>query len=170
MSHIIVIGMMGSGKSVLGRRLAARRGMPHTDIDALIERDHRQTIATIFAEHGEPYFRKLEARTISDALSSAPTPGVFALGGGAFEHADTRAVCADHQTVWLDVPAELLWQRVARDARRPLMRNTSKEDFLARLAGRTLNYQQAAFRLAVDPDWNLPTTLNALDALLRNHV
>src|SRR5215212_6801203 len=86
---VVLVGMMGVGKSTIGRRLAARLHLPFTDADHEIEIAHAgMTIPEIFADHGEPYFRDGEARVIARLLESAP--GILATGGGAFMREDTR--------------------------------------------------------------------------------
>ena len=86
---VVLVGMMGAGKSSVGRRLAARLGIPFVDADIEIEKAAGMTIAEIFAAHGEPYFRAGEARVIARLLEGGPQ--VLATGGGAFMNADTRA-------------------------------------------------------------------------------
>src|SRR5580704_18430148 len=87
---IVLVGMMGVGKSSVGRRLAARLAIPFTDADSEIEKAAGMTIAEIFARHGEPYFRSGEARVIARLLEGGPQ--VLATGGGAFMDADTQAL------------------------------------------------------------------------------
>src|SRR5215467_10003126 len=90
---VVLVGMMGAGKSSIGRRLALRLGVPFVDADEEIEVAHAgMKIQEIFAEHGEPYFRAGEARVIARLLESGPQ--VLATGGGAFMNPDTRAAIA----------------------------------------------------------------------------
>ena len=89
---IVLVGMMGAGKSSVGRRLAARLGLPFVDADTEIEKAAGMTIPEIFATHGEPYFRAGEARVIARLLDGGPQ--VLATGGGAFMNAETRAAIA----------------------------------------------------------------------------
>src|SRR5439155_16192835 len=97
---VVLVGMMGAGKSSVGRRLAARLGIPFVDADVEIEKAAGMTISEIFAAHGEPYFRAGEMRVIARLLESGPQ--VLATGGGAFMHADTRAaIRAKGLSVWL---------------------------------------------------------------------
>ena len=86
---VVLVGMMGSGKSSIGRRLAARLAVPFVDADGEIEEAAGMSIAEIFEQHGEPYFRAGEARVIARLLDHAPQ--VLATGGGAFMNRDTRA-------------------------------------------------------------------------------
>ena len=97
---LVLVGMMGAGKSSVGRRLAARLGVPFIDADAEIEKAAGMTITEIFAAHGEPYFRAGETRVIARLLESGPQ--VLATGGGAFMNAETRtAIRAKGISVWL---------------------------------------------------------------------
>ena len=99
---VVLVGMMGAGKSSVGRRLAARLAIPFVDADVEIEKAHAgMTISEIFSTHGEPYFRAGEARVIARLLESGPQ--VLATGGGAFMNADTRAtIRAKGMSVWLN--------------------------------------------------------------------
>ncbi len=118
---IVLVGMMGVGKSTIGRRLAARLRMPFTDADHEIEIAHAgMTIPEIFADHGEPYFRDGEARVIARLLEGAPC--VLATGGGAFMREDTRdRIRARAVSIWLRADADVILRRVKRRADRPLL-------------------------------------------------
>src|ERR1041385_211744 len=97
---IVLVGMMGAGKSSIGRRLAGKLAIPFVDADTEIEKAAGMSISDIFAAHGEPYFRAGEARVIARLLESGPQ--VLATGGGAFMNAETRnAVRAKGISVWL---------------------------------------------------------------------
>src|SRR6059036_681099 len=97
---VVLVGMMGAGKSSIGRRLAARLGIPFVDADSEIEAAAGMTIPEIFETHGEPYFRAGEARVIARLLEQGPQ--VLATGGGAFMNKDTRALIgAKGISVWL---------------------------------------------------------------------
>lgn len=118
---IVLIGMMGAGKSTIGRRLAARLRLPFVDADSEIELAHAgMTIAEIFAEHGEPYFRDGEARVIARLLDQGP--GVLATGGGAVLREETRRRIRDQAiSIWLKADADIILRRVRRRADRPLL-------------------------------------------------
>jgi shikimate kinase len=120
---VVLIGMMGAGKSSIGRRLAQRLGLPFVDADAEIEAAHAGvTIAEIFASYGEPYFRSGEQRVIARLLDSGPQ--VLATGGGAYMNAETRAGIAQKGiSVWLKADFEVLMKRVKRrsTADRPML-------------------------------------------------
>jgi shikimate kinase len=113
---IVLVGMMGAGKSSIGRRLAQHLGIPFVDADTEIEAAHAGvTIAEIFATYGEPYFRSGEQRVIARLLDSGPQ--VLATGGGAFMNAETRAAVAQKGiSVWLKAEFDVLMKRVKRRA------------------------------------------------------
>jgi shikimate kinase len=112
---IVLIGMMGAGKSSIGRRLAQRLALPFVDADTEIEAAAKMTIAEIFAAYGEPYFRSGEQRVIARLLESGPQ--VLATGGGAYMNAETRAAIAQRGlSVWLKAEYDVLVKRVKRRA------------------------------------------------------
>jgi shikimate kinase len=116
---IVLVGMMGAGKSSIGRRLAARLGIPFVDADTEIESAAGMTIPEIFAKHGEPYFRAGEARVIARLLEQGPQ--VLATGGGAVLDAQTRALIRDKGlSVWLKADVDVLLRRTRRRGDRPL--------------------------------------------------
>src|SRR5438477_7217193 len=112
---VVLVGMMGAGKSSIGRRLAQRLGVGFVDADAEIEAAAGMTIAEIFATYGEPYFRSGEQRVIARLLESGPQ--VLATGGGAFMNAETRtAIRQKAVSVWLKAEFDVLVRRVKRRA------------------------------------------------------
>jgi shikimate kinase len=118
---IALVGMMGSGKTSIGKRLAARLALPFVDSDGEIETAAGMTITEIFDRHGEPYFRDGERRVIARLLGEGPC--VLATGGGAFMDARTReAIAQAGISVWLRADRATLIQRIARRNNRPLMR------------------------------------------------
>lgn len=119
---IVMIGMMGAGKSSIGRRLAARLGIPFVDADTAIEEAAGMSVADIFEAHGEPAFRSGEARVIARLLEHGPQ--VLATGGGSFANADTRTRIHDKGvSIWLKADTEVLLRRVKRRDNRPLLKN-----------------------------------------------
>ncbi len=142
-SSIVLVGMPGSGKSSIGRRLAQRLRLAFIDADAEIETAAGMSIADIFAQHGEPYFRDGEARVIARLLESGPA--VIATGGGAFMNSDTRALVRDRGiSVWLKADITVLLRRVKRKGDRPLMKGKDPEATLKRLlAEREKTYAEA---------------------------
>jgi shikimate kinase len=135
--------MPGSGKSSIGRRLAQHLGLEFIDADQEIEAAAGMSIADIFSQHGEPYFRAGEARVIARLLDKGPQ--VIATGGGAFANLDTRAlVRARALSVWLKADVDLLLRRVKRKNDRPLLRVADPEAVLKRLlAEREAVYAEA---------------------------
>jgi len=130
--NIVLVGMMGAGKSSIGKRLAERLGLTFVDADAEIETAAGQTIPEIFAEHGEGYFRVGERRVITRILEQSRQ--VLATGGGAFMNAETRArIAARAVSVWLKADVETLLQRVKKRNNRPLLRTADPEETLRRL-------------------------------------
>ena len=140
---IVLVGMPGSGKTSIGRRLAQHLGLEFIDADQEIEAAAGMSIADIFSRHGEPYFRAGEARVIARLLDKAPQ--VVATGGGAFVNPDTRAlVRARALSVWLKADVDLLLRRVKRKNDRPLLRVDDPEAVLRRLLSeREASYAEA---------------------------
>ncbi len=129
---LVLVGMMGAGKSSLGRRLAARLSLPFVDADDEIERAANMTIPEIFAAHGEAYFRDGERRVIDRLLKAGPQ--VLATGGGAFVNAVTRRTILDKGvSVWLKADFEVLMERVRRRSHRPLLKDPDPEGVMRRL-------------------------------------
>ena len=141
---IVLVGMMGAGKSTIGRRLAARLRLPFLDADVEIETAHAGvTIPEIFATHGEPYFRDGEARVIARLLDSGPA--VIATGGGAFMREETRNRIRDKAvSIWLKADVEIIMKRVKRRADRPLLQT---EDPVATVS-RLLEAREPVYRTA----------------------
>jgi len=116
---IVLVGMMGAGKSSIGRRLAVRLGIPFIDADAEIESAAGMTIPEIFDKHGEPYFRAGEARVIARLLDNGPQ--VLATGGGSLMDAQTRALIGEKGvSIWLKADIDVLLKRTKRRNDRPL--------------------------------------------------
>ncbi len=129
---IVLVGMMGVGKSTIGRRLAARLKLPFVDADTEIEAAAGMTIPEIFERHGEPHFRDGEARVIARLLDGGP--GVLATGGGAFMREETRArIAAKAVSIWLKADHDVIMKRVRRRADRPLLQTADPEGTVTRL-------------------------------------
>jgi shikimate kinase len=130
---VVLVGMMGAGKSTIGRRLAARLRLPFLDADVEIEAAHAgMTIPEIFATHGEPYFRDGEARVIARLLDSGPA--VIATGGGAFMREETRTRIRDKAvSIWLQADIDVIMKRVRRRADRPLLQTEDPTGTVRRL-------------------------------------
>lgn len=129
---LVLIGMMGAGKSTIGRRLAKRLGLDFADADAEIERAAGMSVAEIFAQHGEEEFRRGERAVIARLLGEEPR--VLATGGGAFMDAETRAaIAASGIAIWLKADLEVLMTRVKKRAGRPLLKDPDPEGVMRRL-------------------------------------
>ena len=117
---IVLVGMMGAGKSSIGRRLASRLGIPFIDADTEIESAAGMTIPEIFEKHGEPYFRAGEARVIARLLDNGPQ--VLATGGGSLMDPQTRALIGQKGiSIWLKADVDVLLKRTKRRNDRPLV-------------------------------------------------
>lgn len=140
---IVLVGMMGAGKSSVGRRLGARLGIPFLDADIEIEKAAGMAIPEIFSSRGEAYFRAGEARVIARLLESGPQ--VLATGGGAFIDPGTRALIRQKGvSVWLNAEHDVLMRRVKRRADRPLLQSPDPGETLRRLmAERAATYAEA---------------------------
>ncbi|MFN3854868.1 MAG: shikimate kinase [Phreatobacter sp.] len=129
---VVLVGLMGAGKSSIGRRLAHRLGLAFVDADTEIERAADLTIPEIFERHGEAYFRAGEVRVVARILDSGPQ--VLATGGGAFMNPDTRArIRTKGISVWLKAEFDVLMKRVRRRNDRPLLRTEDPGAVLRRL-------------------------------------
>jgi shikimate kinase len=129
---IVIVGMMGAGKTTIGKRLASRLKLSFVDSDKAIEEAARRSVAEIFSSYGEEAFRDCERRVIARLLRSPDQ--VLALGGGAWSQAETReAVIARGVSVWLDADLETLLERVRRRATRPLLQAQDPARVLADL-------------------------------------
>jgi shikimate kinase len=129
---IVLVGMMGAGKSTIGRRLSARLRLPFLDADNEIEAAAGMLIPDIFEVHGEPHFRDGEARVIARLLDGGPA--VLATGGGAFMREDTRIRIGDKAvSIWLKADADIIMKRVKRRADRPLLQTADPAATVGRL-------------------------------------
>jgi shikimate kinase len=141
---IYLVGFMASGKSTMARALAARLGWQAEDVDDLIERRERRTVADIFAQQGEPYFRSVEREILR--MLQPLRHVVVATGGGTFMDPENRALINfDGVSVWLDVPLVEIIPRIPIDGRRPLAAN--RADLERLYAMRTDTYQLAHARV-----------------------
>lgn len=130
--NIVLIGMMGAGKSSVGRRLAAVLDLPFVDADTEIEQAANLTIAEIFSTYGEDHFRQGERKVIARLLGGGPR--VIATGGGAFMNEKTRAEIGRRAiSLWLKATVPLLMERVQRKANRPLLSDADPEAMIKRL-------------------------------------
>ncbi|MDA7947907.1 MAG: shikimate kinase [Hyphomicrobiaceae bacterium] len=129
---IVLIGLMGAGKTAVGRRVATRLGLNFVDADTEIERAAGKSISEIFADHGETYFRNGERRVIARLLGDGPQ--VLATGGGAYMDEGTRELIAEVGiSVWLKADLKVLMERVVRRDHRPLLKTEDPKAVMQRL-------------------------------------
>jgi len=148
---IVLVGMMGAGKTSVGKRLARRLGIPFVDADEEIERAADCSIAEMFERFGEPTFRDGERRVIARLIAGGPK--VVATGGGAFLNEETRALILERCiAVWLNAGIDTLAERVGRRDGRPLLRGREPRQAIAELAQRRNPiYAEAHLRVSTEP-------------------
>ena len=141
--HIVLVGMMASGKSSMGKVLSKSMNIPFLDIDKEIEFHEKSSIKSIFENDGEKYFRKLERKIIIENLEKKKTT-VIALGGGAFLNAAVRKKVNEKSvSVWLDVNMATIIRRLKKNRNRPLIENKSDED-IKKIYEKRLKYYEMA--------------------------
>src|SRR5450755_2737273 len=146
---VVLVGMMGVGKSTIGRRLSARLRLPFVDADMEIEAAAGMSIPDIFETHGEPYFRDGEARVIARLIDNGPA--VLATGGGAFMREETRNRIRDKAvSIWLKADADIIMRRVKRRVDRPLLQTADP----AATVGRLLEERGPGYRHADLTIWS----------------
>jgi len=146
---VVFVGMMGAGKTSIGRRLAAMLDLPFTDSDHEIEHASRMTIADLFEKYGETEFRALEQRVIARLIGEGPR--VLATGGGAFMNADTRlAIRGQALSVWLKADLDTLMGRVMKKQHRPLLKSADPRAVMAQLMA-------ARYPVYAEADVTVPT-------------
>jgi len=128
-ASVVLVGLMGCGKSSVGRRLARHLGTAFSDLDDIIEAKEGKSVTELFAEKGEPYFRKLEIETMEELLKLPPH--IIASGGGAFMQPAIRDLIQLHGlSVWIKAPFDVLLERVSRKNNRPLLEQGNKAEIL----------------------------------------
>lgn len=153
---VVLVGLMGAGKTTVGRRLAKALRLPFKDADAEIELAAGRSVSDIFAERGEAEFRAGERRVIRRLLSGPPL--VLATGGGAFMNADTRRLIRSRAvSVWLRADLDVLVRRCARRDTRPLLANGDPRETLERLA-------RERYPIYAEADLTVETTESPHDA------
>jgi shikimate kinase len=127
--NLVLVGLMGAGKSAIGRIVAQQLGLPFVDTDTEIERVSRMTISELFAAYGEEEFRALETRVIKRLLRTGPR--VVSTGGGAFINEKTRKqIERGGLSIWLNADLEVLWERVNKRDHRPLLKTENPKQTL----------------------------------------
>jgi shikimate kinase len=151
--HLVLIGLMGAGKTTVGERCAELLDRPFVDTDQLVEATTRMTVAEIFEQHGEENFRALERGAVADA-SASPEPLVIACGGGAVLERDNRRALRSHGVVvWLQASPAVLGARVGIGAQRPLLAGGAPpQSTLERLSELRTPAYEAAAHLSVDTE------------------
>ncbi|WP_404401727.1 shikimate kinase [Pelagibacterium halotolerans] len=167
---ILLVGMMGAGKTTVGRRLAARLGLDFVDSDAEIETAAGMPVPDIFSTHGEDEFRAGETRVIARLLREHK--GIIATGGGAFMSAETRALAKQLAvSIWIKAEFELLFSRVSRRSNRPLLKTPDPRGTLqALIDARYPTYALADITITsrdVPHDAVVDDILQALDTFLK---
>lgn len=162
---VALVGMMGAGKTTVGRRLAARLGLPFRDADAEIEKAAGMSVSDLFALHGEESFRRGEAQVIARLLGEPPH--VLATGGGAVLDPHTRRLLKERAiTVWIRADADTLARRATRRNTRPLLREGDPRAVIERLlAARTPYYAEADIAVDSQPGPHAATVDLILDAI-----
>ena len=164
---IVLVGLMGVGKSTVGRKLAALLKSDFVDADDAIEQAAKMTIPEIFEQYGEPYFRDGERRVIARLVDEQH--GVIATGGGAFCDNQTRSQILESAiAIWLDSDIETLIERTSRKATRPLLKGKNPREVLERLAQeRAPLYGEAPIRVMSSDGPHHETALAILEAIDR---
>ena len=162
---IALVGMMGAGKTTVGRRLAQSLGLAFHDADAEIEEAAGMSVSELFERHGEASFRQGEAKVIARLLSGAPI--VLATGGGALTNAETRALVSEKAlSIWLRADLDTLVRRATRRPTRPLLKKGDPRETIARLlAERTPYYEKATLIVDSQPGAHGRTVAAILEAL-----
>jgi shikimate kinase len=164
---VVMVGMMGAGKTAVGTALARLLGVPFVDSDDEIVRAAHMTIAEIFERDGEAFFRARETEVLARLLRGRPC--VLSTGGGAFLSATNRdLVHAQGVSVWLRADLDLLWQRVRHKTTRPLLRTPNPRQTLADLyAARVPLYEHADVTVDSKPDLSVEAMAGIVLAALR---
>lgn len=162
--RIFLLGFMGAGKTTIGRDLAQRLGWTFTDLDQTIEAREQRSIPEIFAQEGEPFFRRREQAALQEVLArTTDNPAVIALGGGTLAQPGNRDLIrqASGVTVWLDCPIEELQHRCQGENHRPLFRDSAC--FQQLYQQRLPFYQKADFRV----DASSSNPISVVEEILR---
>ncbi|WP_120075511.1 shikimate kinase [Aurantiacibacter odishensis] len=164
---IVLVGMMGVGKSTVGRKLAGTLGLHFVDADDEIAEAANMSIPEIFDQFGEPYFRDGERRVIARLLEDEGNDCVIATGGGAFVQDDTRGIILEKGVaVWLDSDIDTLVERVGRNNKRPLLRGGNAREIITRMkAEREPAYAKAPIHVTSSAGPHLQAVARILEEL-----
>ncbi|MBN2906452.1 MAG: shikimate kinase [Rhodobacteraceae bacterium] len=164
---VVLVGLMGAGKTAVGTALARKLSVPFLDSDEEITKAANMSIAEIFARDGEPFFRQKEAQVIARLLQAEP--GILSTGGGAFLAAENRQEIARHGvSVWLQADLDLLWNRVRHKDTRPLLRTADPYGKLSALFhARMPFYAQADLAVRAEPRYSIDDMAEAVIAALK---
>jgi len=144
--NLILLGMMGSGKSTIGNLLSKKLDINFVDIDSLIEKLTKMTISQIFLKKGEKYFRDLEKKITLESLSS--TNAVISLGGGAFMNETIRAeIFKNHFSFWLSLDTPTLLDRIKKSKKRPIALKLNDHELIKLIESRAKIYSKAKFKI-----------------------
>jgi shikimate kinase len=163
---VVLVGMMGAGKTAVGKALAARIGVPFLDSDLEIEAAANLSVPEIFERDGEAFFRKRESEVIARLLESEK--GILSTGGGAFlAEGNRKLIWQQGVSVWLNADLELLWNRVRHKDTRPLLRTSDPKRTLSQLyEARLPMYRQADLSVKCDPGVSIETMAERVIATL----
>lgn len=150
MKTIILIGMMGSGKTTIGKILGEKLNIESFDIDSIIEAQTNKSVSEIFSSYGEIYFRELEKNTIKEIFK--PDNKIISLGGGAFENNETRNLLLNNSTIiYLKTSPITIYERIKNDTKRPLLKNKMSIKKITELINlRQKNYELANLHISTD--------------------
>lgn len=165
---VVLVGMMGSGKTAIGRALAEDLNVDFLDSDQEIEEAAAMSIAEIFERDGEPFFRDRESEVIKRLLESRV--GILSTGGGAFMSERNREMISEFGvSLWLDADLELLWSRVKHKDTRPLLRTENPKQTLTEIYNtRVPVYQLADLTVTAKPEYTIPEMANAAIDVLKS--
>jgi len=166
---VVMIGMMGAGKTAVGTALARNLGVRFVDSDHELEEAANASIAEIFEKFGEPFFRKKESQVLKRLLDAEPC--VLSTGGGAFLRQQNREMIAEKGlAVWLKAPDDLLWSRVKHKTTRPLLQVPNPQQELTRmLRAREPSYAQAGLTVEADPNFSVQDMADKVLMSLMSH-
>lgn len=166
--NLVLVGLMGAGKSVIGKLLAEQTGLPFVDSDDEIVKAAQMSVNEIFESYGEPEFRALEARVVRRVLGGGPQ--IVSTGGGAFMHEQTRQnILQNSLSVWLRADFDVLWNRVSKRTTRPLLKQPNPKQILKDLMDeRYPVYEQADLTVQSQnvPKWEVASRV--LETIIEN--